>query len=64
MVWVSQELGNTQQGFISHIDYDKGEMRVGGSFTDANTGARVAINDPGQRNALFHLMGFSLNCYF
>ncbi|KAK7062725.1 hypothetical protein VNI00_000213 [Paramarasmius palmivorus] len=30
IVYIFQELGNTGQGFISAIDYEKGELRVGG----------------------------------
>ncbi|KAJ7579234.1 hypothetical protein C8J56DRAFT_1006783 [Mycena floridula] len=46
IVYIFQELGNLDQGFITHIDYDLGEMRIGGDFKDPNTGVRLVINDP------------------
>lgn len=48
IVYIFQETGQTSEGFITHIDYEKGEMRVGGDFNNpATTGVRVVINDPG-----------------
>ena len=46
LMFISQQSLNTGAGFISYIDYAKGEMRVGGMIGDPNTGARVRINDP------------------
>jgi hypothetical protein len=46
LVNISQHALNSGQGFINYIDYAKGELRIGGRFGDATSGARVAINDP------------------
>lgn len=61
LIWISQHALNSGQGLINFIDYDKGEMRIGGIMGDANcvfgtpgpaaggptcSGARVRINDP------------------
>ncbi|KAF8890890.1 hypothetical protein BD779DRAFT_1701131 [Infundibulicybe gibba] len=47
IVYIIQEVGNLNEGFINFIDYEKGEIRVGGSFDNpSTTGARVVINDP------------------
>jgi len=46
LMFISQQSLNAGQGFINYIDYDKGEMRVGGKIGDAATGARVVLNDP------------------
>ena len=46
LMFISQQSLNAGQGFINFIDYDKGEMRVGGKIGDATTGARVVLNDP------------------
>lgn len=46
LVYLSQQSLNTGAGFINFIDYDAGELRVGGLLGDPNTGARVRINDP------------------
>ncbi|KAI3618996.1 hypothetical protein WG66_000447 [Moniliophthora roreri] len=54
IVYIFQELGNTGQGFISAIDYVKGELRVGGNPNDPNSGVRVVINDPVGRYGLVH----------
>ena len=54
---ISQQTANSGAGFINHIDYTTGEIRVGGklSFTNgvatdtldpANPGTRVHLNDP------------------
>ncbi|KAJ7583537.1 hypothetical protein C8J56DRAFT_791150 [Mycena floridula] len=40
LVYIFQELGNINQGFISHIDYDKGEIRVGGDSANPSTVGR------------------------
>ncbi|KAL0949902.1 hypothetical protein HGRIS_009930 [Hohenbuehelia grisea] len=54
VVYIFQELGNLNEGFITHIDYGKGEMRVGGSIGDTNSGVRVVINDPVGRFGKVH----------
>ena len=46
LVHVSQQDLNAGAGYINFMDYGNGEMRVGGLPGDANTGARVRINDP------------------
>ncbi|ESK86953.1 hypothetical protein Moror_3350 [Moniliophthora roreri MCA 2997] len=54
IVYIFQELGNTGQGFISAIDYEKGELRVGGDPNVADSGVRVVISDPVGRFGLVH----------
>ncbi|KAK1230578.1 hypothetical protein PQX77_006315 [Marasmius sp. AFHP31] len=54
IVYIFQELGHTGQGFISHIDYEKGEFRVGGTPDDTTSGVRVVISDPEGRYGLVH----------
>ncbi|KAL4265076.1 hypothetical protein AB1N83_004418 [Pleurotus pulmonarius] len=46
IIYILQEVGNANAGFITSIDYEKGEFRVGGSIGDATSGRRVVINDP------------------
>jgi len=46
LVDLSQHSLNQGQGYVNHIDYVKGELRVGGKVNDATTGQRVRINDP------------------
>lgn len=46
IIYIFQEVGNANAGFITSIDYEKGEFRVGGSIGDATSGRRVVINDP------------------
>ncbi len=46
LVYLSQQSLNAGAGFINFIDYDAGELRVGGALGDPNTGTRVRINDP------------------
>lgn len=58
LIFMSQQSLNSGVGFINHIDYSLGEMRVGGTLNrtatgvpidtldPANPGARVRINDP------------------
>jgi hypothetical protein len=46
LVYLSQQSLNAGAGFINFIDYDAGELRVGGTLGDPNTGTRVRINDP------------------
>lgn len=46
LVWISQQSLNMGAGFINHIDYTTGEIRVGGTIGSATTGTRVRINDP------------------
>lgn len=46
LVYLSQQSLNAGAGFINFIDYDAGELRVGGLLGDPGTGARVRINDP------------------
>jgi hypothetical protein len=46
LVYLSQQSLNTGAGFINFIDYELGELRVGGAFNDRNTGTRLRINDP------------------
>ncbi|KAL0573327.1 hypothetical protein V5O48_008625 [Marasmius crinis-equi] len=54
LVYIFQETGNTNQGFISHIDYAKGELRIGGTPDDTKSGVRVIISDPEGRFGLVH----------
>jgi len=46
LVYLSQQSVNAGAGFINFIDYDAGELRVGGTPGDRTTGTRVRINDP------------------
>lgn len=46
LVYLSQQSANAGAGFINFIDYDAGELRVGGTLGDPSTGTRVRINDP------------------
>ncbi len=46
-MYVLQEIANINEGFITAIDYEKGEMRIDGTFGDLTTGQRMVINDPG-----------------
>jgi len=46
LVHVSQQELNSGTGYISYIDYAKGQMEVGGSPGVQGTGTRVGINDP------------------
>ena len=46
LMFIAQQSLNGGAGFINHIDYATGELRVGGTMGDAATGARVRINDP------------------
>ncbi|HEX3481836.1 MAG TPA: hypothetical protein VHT91_42780 [Kofleriaceae bacterium] len=46
LVYLAQQSLNAGAGFINFIDYDAGELRVGGLLGDPSTGARVRINDP------------------
>src|SRR4029453_2328571 len=46
LVFIAQQSMNSGAGFINFIDYEKGELRVGGTIGDSSTGARVIINDP------------------
>ncbi len=46
LIYVSQNALNSGAGFINFMDYAKGEMRVGGTLGDPNSGTRVQINDP------------------
>ena len=60
IVYIFQELGMTSQGFISHIDYTTGEIRLGGDPNDATSGIRLVINDPGISWYLNRSMGHLL----
>ncbi len=46
LVYVSQQGLNQGAGFINFIDYNLGEIRVGGLIGSNTTGTRVRINDP------------------
>src|SRR6185436_21031794 len=46
LMFIAQQSLNGGAGFINYIDYDRGELRVGGTIGDASSGARVRINDP------------------
>lgn len=46
LVFIAQQSLNGGAGFINHIDYAKGELHVGGTMDDPDSGARVIINDP------------------
>ncbi|KAF9048372.1 hypothetical protein BDZ89DRAFT_941265 [Hymenopellis radicata] len=54
IVYIFQEILNANQGFITAIDYEKGEMRINGAFGDLTTGHRVVINDPVGRFGMVH----------
>lgn len=49
MINISQQDLNTGAGYINFMDYNTGEMRVGGVINDSTTGARVQLNDPSGR---------------
>jgi hypothetical protein len=51
LVFIAQQSLNNGAGFINYIDEGTGEIRVGGKIGDANSGARVFINDPAGRFA-------------
>lgn len=59
IIYIFQEVGNANAGFITSIDYEKGEFRVGGSIGDATSGRRVVINDPSTSGS--YLPGSILN---
>jgi hypothetical protein len=46
LIYISQHALNSGSGFINYIDYNLGEMRVGGALGNATDGTRVRINDP------------------
>ena len=46
LMFIAQQSLNTGAGYINYIDYLTGELRVGGTIGDPNSGARVVINDP------------------
>jgi Immunoglobulin I-set domain len=46
LIYVSQQGLNQGAGYINFIDYNLGEMRVGGLFGSNTTGTRVRLNDP------------------
>jgi len=46
LVFMSQQSLNSGQGFINYIDYANGELHVGGTIGDPNSGTRLKINDP------------------
>jgi hypothetical protein len=46
LIYISQQALNTGSGFINFIDYNLGEMRVGGILGSNTTGTRVRLNDP------------------
>lgn len=46
LINVAQQDLNSGAGYINFMDYNSGEMRVGGTLGDSTTGARVKINDP------------------
>jgi len=52
LVHIAQQDLNTGAGFINHLDYSTGEMRVGGILNDPNTGTRVRLNDPANAAAV------------
>jgi hypothetical protein len=49
MINISQQALNSGAGYINFIDYNTGELRVGGILNNSATGTRVRINDPGGR---------------
>ncbi len=54
LVDISQNALNAGSGYINFIDYNLGEIRVGGVAGDNRTGTRVRINDPSGRFGLAH----------
>jgi hypothetical protein len=46
LIYISQQGLNQGAGYINFIDYNLGEMRVGGLFGSNTTGTRVRLNDP------------------
>ncbi|KAF5362621.1 hypothetical protein D9758_009603 [Tetrapyrgos nigripes] len=54
IVYILQEIGNLNEGFITSIDYEKGEMRINGDFNDPTSGIRLVINDPVGRYGMVH----------
>ena len=46
LVYLSQQGLNSGGGYVNWIDYNLGELRVGGVLGDPTTGTRVRINDP------------------
>ena len=46
LIYVSQQGLNQGAGFINFIDYNLGEIRVGGLIGSNTTGTRVRLNDP------------------
>jgi len=46
LMFMAQQSLNGGAGFINYIDYQAGELRVGGTIGDSSSGARVVINDP------------------
>ena len=46
LMFIAQQSLNNGAGYINHIDYVTGELRVGGKIGDPDSGARVVINDP------------------
>jgi hypothetical protein len=54
LVDISQNAMNAGSGYVNYIDYGLGEIRVGGTIGDKNTGTRVRINDPSGRFGLNH----------
>jgi hypothetical protein len=55
LVSISQESLNFGQGMVNFIDYDKGELHVGGTpNVSAPTDTRVVINDPVGRFGIRH----------
>lgn len=49
LAYLSGQFLQASSGFITHIDYSTGELRVGGTVGSATTGVRVRLNDPGGR---------------
>jgi hypothetical protein len=46
LIYVSQQGLNNGAGFINWINYQTGELRVGGNIGDNTSGTRVQLNDP------------------
>jgi hypothetical protein len=46
LIYISQQGLNQGAGYINFIDYNLGELRVGGLFGSNTTGTRVRLNDP------------------
>ncbi len=61
IVYILQEIANLNEGFITAIDYEKGEFRVGGDFNNPTTGVRVVINDPGLEVRLLHRLWLTVS---